>query len=147
MTADRISDKEFMRQYSAAKKRGEEKMAHEPQAKAVHYDRATKRVIVDLKNGTTFIFPTKLVQGLRDASPEDIEEVRLGPRGAALYWDNIGVDFSLGALMAGIFGTRIWMVEHARKAGSVRSKAKAAAARANGVKGGRPRRDTRQRAS
>jgi hypothetical protein len=147
MTAVRINDREFMRQYAEAKKRGEEKMAHEPQARAVHYDRATKRVIVDLKNGTTFIFPTKLVQGLKEASPQDIEDVRLGPRGAALYWDRIGVDFSLGALMAGIFGTRIWMVEHARKAGSVRSRAKAAAARANGAKGGRPRRDTRQKAS
>jgi hypothetical protein len=41
MTAVRISDREFMRQYAEAKKRGEEKMAHEPQAKAVHYDQAS----------------------------------------------------------------------------------------------------------
>ena len=41
--------------------------------------------------------------------------------------------------MNGIFGTKAWMNELARRAGSVTSPAKAAAARANGAKGGRPR--------
>ena len=41
----------------------------------------------------------------------------------------------------GVFGTRAWMMsELARRAGQTKSKAKAAAARANGRKGGRPRR-------
>jgi hypothetical protein len=44
------------------------------------------------------------------------------------------------ALVAGIFGTKRWMTgELARIAGRVRSPAKASAARANGAKGGRPR--------
>jgi hypothetical protein len=101
--------------------------------------------VVDLKNGATFIFPCRLVQGLRGASPADIEQVKLGPRGSALYWDNIGVDFSLASLMAGIFGTRAWMSEIARengrKGGRAKSIAKAAAARTNGARGGRPRKN------
>lgn len=41
--------------------------------------------------------------------------------------------------MNGVFGTRKWMSELARRAGRATSPAKAAAARANGAKGGRPR--------
>jgi hypothetical protein len=64
-------------------------MARELQAKSVRYDRATRRIVVDLKNGSTFIFPPRLVEGLAGASPEDIAEVELGPRGAALFWRNL----------------------------------------------------------
>jgi hypothetical protein len=44
------------------------------------------------------------------------------------------------ALVSGLFGTRAWMTrELARVAGQSVSPAKAAAARTNGAKGGRPR--------
>jgi len=44
-------------------------------------------------------------------------------------------------LLMGVFGTRAWMAsELARRAGQAKSPAKAAAARVNGRKGGRPRR-------
>jgi hypothetical protein len=41
--------------------------------------------------------------------------------------------------MSGVFGSRQWMSELARRAGRATSPAKAAAARANGAKGGPPR--------
>jgi hypothetical protein len=50
------------------------------------------------------------------------------------------VDLFVPALVAGRFGSRAWMVrELARHAGQAKSPAKAAAAKANGAKGGRPR--------
>jgi hypothetical protein len=101
----------------------------------VRYDRDTRWIVIDLKNGSTFIFPPRLVEGLAGASPEEIAEVELGPRGAALFWRNLDQHSSLAGLTAGIFGSKAWMVEHLRKAGSVKSRAKAAAARANGAKG------------
>lgn len=51
----------------------------------------------------------------------------------------LDVDFTVPGLMAGIFGTRVAM---ARRAGQATSPAKAAAARKNGRKGGRPPRRT-----
>jgi DNA invertase Pin-like site-specific DNA recombinase len=54
-----------------------------------------------------------------------------------LHWEELDTDLSVAGLLAGLFGTRAHL---ARQAGSATSPAKAAAARANGAKGGRPRR-------
>jgi hypothetical protein len=56
--------------------------------------------------------------------------------GFGLHWETLDVDFSVAGLVNGIFGTAKWM---AARAGRAISPAKAAAARANGAKGGRPR--------
>jgi hypothetical protein len=139
MAATRISESEFKRQVAAARKRGRAEMARELQATQVHYDYNTSRIVVDLKNGSTFIFPPELVEGLAGARPAEIAQVELGPRGAALFWRTLDQHYSLAGLTAGIFGNNAWMAKHLSKAGSARSSAKAAAARANGAKGGRPR--------
>ena len=93
-------------------------MERELQAKSVRYDRDTRGIVVDLKNGNTFIFPPRLVEGLAGASTEEIAGVELGPRGAALFWRNLDQHYSLAGLTAGVFGSKAWMVEHLRKAGS-----------------------------
>jgi hypothetical protein len=139
----KMTNSEFNRQYRESVIRGRESMAKEPQAKSVRFDQESNRIVVDLKNGVTFAFPSDLVQGLRGAAAEDIAEVELGPRGAALHWEELDVDFSLAGLMAGIFGNKAWMsglmAKLGSKGGKKVSEAKAAAARVNGAKGGRPR--------
>lgn len=120
----------------AALERGRAAHANEPRAAAVRYDRASGRVIVDLENGCTFAFPPRLAQGLEGASDDQLAAVEILGRGYGLHWEELDVDLSLPGLMAGIFGTKAWM---ARRAGQTTSSAKAAAARANGAKGGRPR--------
>ncbi|MHA7876502.1 DUF2442 domain-containing protein [Roseivivax sp.] len=120
----------------AARARGEEAHAREPRATGARYDSATGRVIVELSNGCTFAFPAALAQGLAGASDGDLADVELLGRGYGLHWESLDVDLSLPGLMAGIFGTKTWM---AQRGGRATSKAKSAAARANGAKGGRPR--------
>ena len=127
------------KQIDAAIARGKEKMERDPRALAARYDPASGRVLVELNNGCTFAFPARKVQGLEDASNEEIAEVELLGVGFGLHWETRDVDISLDGLINGIFGTKAWMSELARRAGSVSSPAKAAAARANGAKGGRPR--------
>jgi len=141
--APRISDREFKRQVTAARARGKAEMARELQASSVHYDWDTNRIIVDLKNGSTFIFPPELVEGLSSASPREIAEVELGPRGAALFWKKLDQHYSLAGLTAGVFGSKTWMAHYPARARSARSKAKTTAARANGAKGTRPHNRTR----
>ena len=55
-----------------------------------------------------------------------------------LRFRSLDLGLELDALLEGVFGSKRWMSMLAKKAGSTRSKAKAAAARANGAKGGRP---------
>jgi hypothetical protein len=120
----------------AALERGARLRLSEPRATAAAYDARSGRVSVDLTNGCTFAFPARLVQGLEAASDDAIASVELLPQGRGLRWDLQDVDISLHGLLNGIFGTRSHM---ARMAGRMTSPAKAAAARKNGAKGGRPR--------
>ena len=120
----------------AALERGRIASQTEPRASSARYDAATGRVIVELTNGCVFAFPPRLAQGLSEATDQQLAVVELLGRGYGLHWEDLDVDLSVPGLMAGLFGTRAYM---ARRAGRATSPAKAEAARANGAKGGRPR--------
>src|SRR5271166_6791201 len=123
-------------QIDAALRRGQSARLHEPRANAVRYDRQLDRVIVELTNGCTFAFPPRLAQGLQDATAEQLAQVEILGAGSGLHWEALDADLSIPGLLAGLFGTNAYM---ARQAGRATSAAKAAAARANGTRGGRPR--------
>ncbi len=123
-------------QIDAALARGKVARLHEPRAATARYDRACERVVVELTNGCTFAFPPRLAQGLGHATEDQLDQVEVLGRGTGLHWETLDVDLSVPDLLAGLFGTKAYM---ARRAGQARSSAKAAAARTNGAKGGRPR--------
>ena len=60
-------------------------------------------------------------------------------KGAGLHWPALDVDLTVPGLVSGIFGSKTWMSELGRAGGRQRSPARAAASRANGHLGGRPR--------
>ena len=123
-------------QLAAANERGRIVRETQPHARAARYDAKSDRVIVDLTNGVTFAFPPRLVQGLHDATTAEIAEVEVIGAGFGLHWEALDLDYTVPGLVNGIFGTAKWL---AARAGRGASEAKAAAARANGAKGGRPR--------
>lgn len=122
-------------QIDAALERGQQARRYEPRATAVRYDRRSGRVIVDLSNGCIFAFPPRLAQGLEAATAEQLSQVEILGQGSGLHWEALDTDFSVPDLLAGVFGTKSYL---AQQAGRTTSPAKAAAARANGGKGGRP---------
>jgi hypothetical protein len=124
-------------QIDAALENGRRAQLSEPRAAAAHYDPHSGRMIVELANGCTFAFPPRLAQGLEAATAEQLSQVEILGAGSGLHWEELDTDLSVAGLLAGLFGTRAHL---ARQAGSATSPAKAAAARANGAKGGRPRR-------
>lgn len=124
------------REIDEALERGNRNRANEPRALSARYDARSDRMIIDLTNGCTFAFPPRLVQGLEEAKDNDLAEVEILGAGYGLHWEALDVDISVPGLLAGIFGTQSYM---ASRAGSAKSAAKAEAARANGAKGGRPR--------
>lgn len=126
-------------QIEAAERRGAEMLASEPRAAAARFDAESGRIVVDLTNGCTFAFPARRIEELEDASDAEIAAVEVAGAGFGLHWATRDADLTVRGLMNGEFGTKAWMSELARRAGQSRSPAKAAAARANGRKGGRPR--------
>lgn len=130
-------------QAEAAEARGRAVQESEPRAVAARYNRKTGRVTVDLANGCAYVFPVDLVQDLSEASPDDLAKVEVDGVGFNLHWPKLDADIYVPALVAGVFGTKDWMSKAmARQAGRKKSPAKTAAARANGAKGGRPRKQT-----
>jgi hypothetical protein len=127
-------------QIDAALERGRTARLHEPRAAATRYDRRSGRVVVELANGCTFAFPPHLAQGLEVAIEEQLSQVEILGSGSGLHWEALDADLSIPGLLAGLFGTKAYL---AQQAGRATSPAKATVARANGAKGGRPRRPAR----
>ncbi len=136
-----LIEENLQAQIAQAQQRWHELEAVEPRAVSVHYDEIENLIIIKLKNGAIFSFPPKLAQGLANASPEQLADVWLPPSGSSVHWESLDVDFGIPELVAGIFGTKAWMSELGRKGGQTNSVAKTKAARENGRKGGRPKKN------
>ncbi|WP_420608255.1 DUF2442 domain-containing protein [Novosphingopyxis sp.] len=109
-------------------------------AVSARYDRHRKRVIVALDTGVEVTFPSQLAEGLSDASPDDLADIEVSPAGLGLHWPKLDADLYVPALLQGVLGSKTWMARQlGAEGGRSRTHAKAAAARENGRKGGRPK--------
>lgn len=122
-----------------ARQAAEAASATEPRVESARYDHETHRIVINLMNGMTFMIPVGMLEGLAEALPQELAAIDVTPSRAGLHWEKLDVDFSVPALLRGVFGTRTWMSELGKKGGCVTSEAKALAAKENGKKGGRPR--------
>jgi len=115
-------------------------------AVSARYDHRTARVVVNLNTGVQVVFPPRLAEGLADAPTADLAEIEISPSGLGLHWPKLDADVCVPALLQGVLGSKRWMAaELGASGGRARSRAKAAAARENGRKGGRPRKAGRER--
>lgn len=127
------------RDYRDASANGAAERARSPIPASARFDVASGRIVVDFTNGAAFMVPARAIQGLETATDEQLADVELlGETG--LHWESLDVDFTIAGLMNGIFGNAKFM-EAQRRGGQSRSKAKVEASRANGAKGGRPRKN------
>ena len=109
-------------------------------AVSARYDRRRSRVVVALNTGLELAFPTQLAEGLAGASPENLADIEISPAGLGLHWPRLDADLYVPALLQGIFGSKSWMARKlGTEGGKARTVAKVAASRANGRKGGRPK--------
>jgi hypothetical protein len=138
-----LTHQQILSQIPAARNRGRRLRATEPTAKGASYDRASRRLSIELTNGSSFKLPVKLIPWLRNITGEQLAEVEVSPSGEGLHWESADVDVSVPALLERIFGTASWMRQLASSGGRSRSRAKVRAARANGAKGGRPSRSAK----
>jgi len=96
-------------------------------------------LILKLSDGSRHVIPREDLQGLQSAAKDQIARVEILGNGTGLHWPALNLDHYVPSLLRRIYGTKRWMAEIGRSGGSVKSVAKKRAARANGLKGGRPR--------
>lgn len=164
MVKQLITDAEL----AAAEQRGLEATIGEARAVSARYAPDTGLLLIGLRGGITLLVPSARLQGVADAPPNLIEQVEITANGAGLRWPALDANFAVQSIVAGSFGTKKWMrhleelgqldaasmerqrlldriagkragADLGRKGGSVSTPVKAAAARANGALGGRPR--------
>lgn len=127
-------------EFEAANRRAEERLGREPHVVKAHYDAKLRRVILSLSSKAWFAFSPEDAQGLEGATAAQLRKIEITPSGFGIHFPALDADFDVTALMQGHFGSRKWMAARLGAAGGAsRSKAKAAAARANGKLGGRPK--------
>ena len=130
-----VSEQEFQ----AAIQRGED-LRQNGYAVSAEYDAPQSQLVVSLSSGVIIMVPVHLIQELAEADPAALGDIEIAPSGLALHWPSLDADVYVPSLMQGIFGTKRWMAAQLGAAGGrVTTPAKAAAARQNGAKGGRPR--------
>jgi len=112
-----------------------------PHAVSARYDRARRKVVVELSSKLTLSFSPQDAQGLENAKPAQLEEIELSPSGFGVHFPKLDADLYIPGLLEGFMGSKKWMTARLGQAGGQsRNRAKKAASRANGLKGGRPRR-------
>ena len=126
-------------QAEAAVARGTVARSLTPHAVHAEYRADSRTVNVSLSNGAAFTLPVSLIEKLAGAKDEALAQIELSPLGTGLHWPVLDVDLTVEGLLLGVFGNRAWTRQQAALAGRATSEAKAAAARANGTRGGRPR--------
>ncbi len=114
-------------------------MASDRRVVRVEYERTPDLLTLYLDDGVRVSIPRVNLQGLQHAKPAQISKIEILGRGTGLHWPLLDVDHYVPGLLNYVFGTSRWMAELGHRGGSVTSVAKAAAARANGRKGGRPK--------
>jgi hypothetical protein len=125
--------------YARARARGLAR-AQDPSALVnAHYDPDRDLIDLTFSGGGSMTIPRKIVPGLERASVSKLASLLVSPAGDALSWPALDVDVYIPGLVERAFGTRLFAAATGRRGGRRRSKVKAAAAKANGAKGGRPR--------
>ena len=132
-----LTDQQISAQIDAAVARQPGINAVEPRANKVFFNDG--RITINFNNGAVFSFLPESVEAISTLPPETLATVELTPSGKGLRWDEPDIDLSIQGLLLGIFGSNVWMKEIAAKGGQSTSEKKKAASRANGKKGGRPR--------
>lgn len=123
--------------FAKASEQGRRLLARGPLATAAKYE--SGRIHVELNNGCAFDFPVEHAQGLAGAKAADLRIIEVQAAGLGLYWPRLDADLYVPSLVRGILGTKHWMAQIGAAGGRAATAPKAAAARANGKLGGRPR--------
>lgn len=125
--------------FARARARGQARAQGASAVVAARYDAGRDTITLRFRHGGMMTIPRPLISGLARAPAAALGALHVSPAGDGLSWPQLDVDVYIPGLIERAFGTRLFAAATGRRGGQRRSKAKASAARANGAKGGRPR--------
>ncbi len=123
-----------------ASRRAAERQKSTPRAVSARFGKRLGKIVVELSSGLMIGFRPEDALGLEKAESGDLAAIEITPSGFGLHFPKLDADLYIPALLEGFFGSKKWAAARlGTSGGSARSKVKAAASRANGLLGGRPR--------
>jgi hypothetical protein len=126
--------------FEIANDRAKEMQKAFPRAVSAHYDRESRRIVVELSSKLMVSFSPQDAEGLERAKASQLEPIEISKSGFGLHFPKLDADLYVPGLLEGFFGSKKWMAARLGQAGGQsRSPSKKAASRANGKLGGRPR--------
>jgi hypothetical protein len=126
--------------FAAATRLGSARRQQSPGVVQAFYDEQAERVVIELNTGLVLTFRPQDVEGLSAAPIQALGKIQISPSGLGVHFPELDVDLYIPALLQGFLGTQRWMAAQLGKSGGLAcTPAKAAAARANGKLGGRPK--------
>jgi hypothetical protein len=126
--------------FELANQRAKDVQASFPRAVSARYDRKSGHIVIHLSSNLILSFSPREAQGLGDAKPSQLEEIEISPSGLGIHFPKLDADLYVPGLLEGFLGSKKWMASRlGQVGGQSRSRAKRAAAKANGRLGGRPR--------
>lgn len=132
-------------EHARANARGSLRQRTPPRAISALFDKEQGKIVIELSTGLTIAFRPADAEGLETARPADLNEIEISPSGFGLHFPKIDADLHIPGLLDGFFGSRRWMAaQMGSRGGQAKSQTKAAAARTNGLLGGRPRKRDRE---
>lgn len=126
------------RDHRAAIRRGNAKAKLPTALVAASLDKKARTVRLRFRAGLELAIPIKAIPELANVPIAKLSDVKASPLGDGLVFSEYGEAFYVPGLLRDLFGDA-FAGALGKLGGRVRSKAKAAAARRNGRKGGRPR--------
>lgn len=124
--------------YARAREDGRRRAQDPSAVTGARYNERQDAVELTFGGGGVMTVPRELIPGLEDASATTLAVVTVSPDGDAISWRALDVDIYVPGLVQQAFGRRLFAASTGREGGRRTSRAKAAAAKANGLKGGRP---------
>lgn len=133
-----MANRTFERANSAARAR----LATDPRAIKAEFVVVLGRIVVELSSGIGLLLNPADLEGLQGARSDDLAHIEISPSGYGLHFPTVDADIYLPAILEGKLGSAAFMAHRmGAKGGASRSQAKIDAARENGRRGGRPRKD------
>jgi len=126
--------------FARARELGQARLRDSSAVIGARYDAAQQAIVLDFRGGASMSIPRQTLPDLDRLPTSCLQQIVVSPAGDAVSWPELDINVYVPGLVERAFGTRLFAAATGQRGGRTKSKAKAAAAKANGAKGGRPAR-------